>query len=292
MKQNKLNRQIFIEIAGLIVCMQTDNQALAKRLQERYQQFLVAPAVPKLTITIQSAPDTIFVLPQPGEWVIDTALTGSVVTYQSYFEAGEFDLAAGQGWLRLNPKGEIENFLRVVYAWLCVENKALLLHAAGMIRHDDQLGYAFFGHSGAGKTTTTRLSEQIAQILSDDLVIIRVVDAGCHLYGVPFRGVYGDVPRANQSALLKGIFRLNQANHNQAKTLPRAIATAELAASVPFINDQPAAFGHMMDICGMILDNTPVAQLRFKQDPSFWQTIDDYFQNYSKIAPSNRRQGN
>ncbi len=56
----------------------------------------------------------------------------------------------------MRPGGNPENYLRVIYAWRCLEQGALLVHASGVIRRGR--GFVFFGPSGSGKTTSARLS--------------------------------------------------------------------------------------------------------------------------------------
>ena len=271
---------IYINIADLTTCLHTTDEVLASRLRLRYGQFLdESKPTPHLDIKIETVPDALYVEPEPGDWVIDIEYRENTLHYRSYMEQGYVNLETGQGCLQMNPKSYVENFLRVAYAWLCLRHDALLLHASGMIRHSDQLGYVFFGHSGAGKTTTTRLSETTASILSDDLIIIRTNEHGCTLHGVPFRGVYGDPPRANQQAPLKGIFRLNQADEHKLERLPRSIGVAELAGSAPFVNNKPVVIEHLMMVCGTIADKVDLLRLHFKKDNQFWNVIDGYYQN-------------
>ena len=62
----------------------------------------------------------------------------------------------------------LANFLRVTYALLLIRHGGFLFHSAGMIRNG--CGYLFYGHSGSGKTTVSRLSQNHVTLLSDDLV--------------------------------------------------------------------------------------------------------------------------
>jgi hypothetical protein len=54
------------------------------------------------------------------------------------------------------------------------QEKAIELHGCGIVRTDG-VGNLFVGHSGAGKSTTTRLwtSRQDVEVLSDDRIILR-----------------------------------------------------------------------------------------------------------------------
>lgn len=274
-----LNQKILLDIAGFVVALETNDETIARRITARYQQFLGAGAAtaPHFTITIQPAPGALFVPIQPGNWVIESDYDNQHVTYRSYRERGEIDVRSGLGQLEMAPTADIENFLRVAYAWLCIHNNALLLHAGGLLRHVDQCGYVFFGPSGAGKTTSTGLSAARGAVLSDDLVIIRCHNEHCTLHGVPFRGEMADAPRANQQAPLKGIFRLRQDTAHFVKPLPRTVAVAELAAASPFVVGNPHLNDQLITVCHTIARHTPIQELHFKKDDGFWDAIDEYF---------------
>ena len=263
-----------VDLAGMVCALHVHDEALALLLHQRYAAFLNPVATAEITIEIVPRKRPPFIHPQPGDWVIETSFTDDQLRYTSYLERGTVDLAAGRGMLELISPGDAENFLRVVFAWFCLHRHSLLLHASGMIRQG--AGYAFFGHSGSGKTTTTRLSAPFATILSDDLVIIRPCQGVCTLHGVPFRGEFGESPRANQQAPLAGIFRLRQDNDHRIVPLSRSIAAAELGASAPFVNNKPALAGMLMETCHQIVKTTEVHALHFRQDADFWSVIDDY----------------
>ena len=181
----------------------------------------------------------------------------------------------------------MENFLRTLYAWFCVKNDSILLHAAGVIRNGE--GYVFFGPSGAGKTTTTYLAAKQGHILSDDLVIIRKHKGQYHLYGVPFKGELSDAPRSNKHAPLKGIFRLRQDDSHYLEPLSTTTAIAELVASAPFVVRELSLSPDLISVCTDLARSTTVQQLHFKRDDGFWEVIDGYFANVPATASANGR---
>ncbi|MCA9941604.1 MAG: hypothetical protein KC418_23350 [Anaerolineales bacterium] len=268
--------KIILNIADFVVALETIDETVADRIHERYRQFLGTDETPHFTIAIQATPDALFLPIEPGNWVIESDFDNNRITYRSYREQGEVDVRSRMGQLEIAPTADIENFLRVVYAWLCVQNGALLLHAGGLLRHANGLGYVFFGPSGAGKTTTTGLSRHLGTILSDDLVIIRCHDDHCTLHGVPFRGEMDDAPRANQFAPLKSIYRLRQDKKHFAAPLPHAVAVAELAAAAPFVVGNPHLNDHLLRVCDRVARLAPVRELHFSKDTGFWKAIDEY----------------
>jgi hypothetical protein len=163
----------------------------------------------------------------------------------------------------------------------------VLLHAAGVVRNG--FGYVFFGPSGAGKTTTSRIAARSFDVVSDDLVVIRIENGSGTLYGVPFRGEMSDAPRANQKAPLKGIFRLRQDTEHYIEPMSRVTAVASLAASSPFIVRELSLSDLLVDICEVIVRSVPVMALHFKRDDGYWKVIDEHFEDVPKTTSTNSR---
>ena len=67
--------------------------------------------------------------------------------------------------------------------------KGVEVHAAGLIDAQGR-GHLFVGHSGAGKSTMTRLCEKEpdVMILSDDRIILRRKEGMFRMYGTPWHG--------------------------------------------------------------------------------------------------------
>jgi hypothetical protein len=235
----KQEHHILINIADFAVCLVTEEEYVAQRIRSRYHEFLGSTETPLITIELKIIPGAIFIEPEPGQFIIEASYEGDHLTYKSYLERGEVDLIEGRGYLEMSPQASVENLLRAVYAWFCIRNDALLLHSAGVIRDGD--GYVFFGPSGAGKTTTSRLAARTALVVSDDLVIIRCDESGGTLYGVPFKGQVSDAPRANQKAPIKGIFRLRQDTSHYIEPLSPIKAVADLVWLPPRRSSLPNA---------------------------------------------------
>lgn len=282
MRENgQCQHQILINIANFVVALNTNDTEVAQRIQERYHEFLGTDERPQISVTLKIVPGALYIEPKPGPWIIESSYSAERLTYCSYQERGEVDLVSGLGYLEMDPTAHIENFLRTVYAWLCVQNDALLLHSAGVIR--DGFGYVFFGPSGAGKTTTSRLASKTAHVVSDDLVIIQSGENGCTLYGVPFKGELSEAPRANQQAPLRGLFRLRQDTSHYLEPLPHVKAVADLIAASPFIVRERQLSDQLVSVCNKIARYVPVQQLHFKRDDGFWKVIID--EQQSKEIP-------
>jgi hypothetical protein len=115
--------------------------------------------------------------------------------------------------------------------------KAVELHGCGIVR-PDRTGNLFIGHSGAGKSTTTRLwtAREDVEILSDDRIIVRRDRDGSNMrmYGTPW---HGEAMYASPgSAPLARVFILQHGFGNVLTRLSPSQAVAELFARsfVPF----------------------------------------------------------
>jgi len=119
------------------------------------------------------------------------------------------------------------------------QEKAIELHSSGIVGPDG-IGNLFVGHSGAGKSTTTRLwtACEDVEVLSDDRVIVRrdtAENSGrMRMYGTPW---HGEAMYASPgSAPLARIFILEHGQGNVLTRLSPSQAIAELFARsfVPF----------------------------------------------------------
>jgi hypothetical protein len=119
------------------------------------------------------------------------------------------------------------------------QENAIELHGCGIVRQDG-IGNLFVGHSGAGKSTTTRLWSacERVEILSDDRIIVRrhtsKKTVSMRMYGTPW---HGEAAYASPgSASLARIFVLEHGRGNVLTRLSPCQAVAELFARsfVPF----------------------------------------------------------
>jgi len=150
------------------------------------------------------------------------------------------------------------------------QERAIELHGAGIVRADG-VGNLFVGHSGAGKSTTTRLwtEREGVEVLSDDRIIVRrdtlanhSKSTGVRMYGTPWHGEAMYASPA--SAPLARIFVLEHGVGNVLTGLTPSQAVAELFARsfVPFHNHEyvEAALNFLQELA----DTIPVYRYSFE----------------------------
>lgn len=265
---------LIVSIAGLAVSIDTSECAppIRNQMIDHYSAFLVPSAQVIYNICIRTEPGEPFVPFQVGGvWQIYSREHAGRIEFESHLEKGWMNPATGQAELTLRESGDPENFFRVMYAWLALEHGGLLVHSSGVVR--DGRGYAFFGASGDGKTTISRLSLNHT-ILSDDMVIIRKKNGKFHLYGVPFRGNLIEAPRTNASADLHGLFTLVKDHTHRLVPMSTSEGMAHLVACIPFVMAQPGNIQRVLGISSELVTQVPVRTLHFSRDPGFWRVID------------------
>jgi hypothetical protein len=139
------------------------------------------------------------------------------------------------------------------------QENAIELHSCGIVGPDGT-GNLFVGHSGAGKSTTTRLWAALedVEILSDDRIILRRDESGnpsrMRMYGTPW---HGEAAYASPgSAPLARMFILEHGRGNVLTRLSPGQAVAELFARgfVPFHRHEyvDSALTFLQELVGVV----------------------------------------
>jgi hypothetical protein len=139
------------------------------------------------------------------------------------------------------------------------------LHGCGVIAPNGR-GLLLTGHSGAGKSTSSRLwSKQAgARVLSDDRIILRREKGRVWMYGTPWHGDAG-IAEADRWPL-DGIFVLQHGVKNVLRPLSRGTASAELYARsfVPHHSTCAAAFN--LEFFSKVTAHVPCFDFSFVPD--------------------------
>ncbi len=259
-----------LEIAGLSLAVHTYDRRVQRGLAERYRLFPLRHT-PRLTLDIFCV----------GRWrdsaLLDTGMAfwdGRLVfTAPGY--TGYVDVARGQGELALSsvqPVEDADYFLRCAFALLAFEAGGLLLHAAGLVRHDH--AYLFLGHSGSGKTTVARLSSS-ALVLNDDLTLLRPAEGQWWAYATPFGKPSSPPVSVAERAPLRTLLGLVQDREVRLEKPGPALALAEMVGNAPVVSADPGRAQALLARCQQILQAMPYYRLHFLPDDSFWRVLDD-----------------
>ena len=159
------------------------------------------------------------------------------------------------------------------------------LHACGLVRGNGE-SFLFVGHSGAGKSTTTRLWQRQVQVevLSDDRIVVRRaftdalkgVGQECPtqtflMHGTPW---HGEAAFASPGrAPLRRIFLLEHGARNRIEPLSRSAAIGELLARsfTPFY--QPRFVDPVLALLEEMVESLPCYRFQFVPDHSAVERI-------------------
>ena len=123
----------------------------------------------------------------------------------------------------------------LVTNYLAHRGHGVELHGCGLIDAKTG-GHLFLGHSGAGKSTTARLWQQLRgpEILSDDRIILRLHDEELWMYGSPWHGeaAFASPTRAKLERI--HILQHGAENRFSPFSRPRAIAEVFARSFPPF----------------------------------------------------------
>ena len=136
------------------------------------------------------------------------------------------------------------------------------VHACGVLTNDGK-GRLFVGHSGAGKSTTSRLWLDHAgtRILSDDRIILRRQSGQIHMYGTPWHGDAGLAAQAHGA--VDEIFLLEHGSKNEIVPMEKSRAAAELFARTFVPHHSAAGLGNTLRFVEEIACTVPTYLFRF-----------------------------
>lgn len=146
------------------------------------------------------------------------------------------------------------------------------VHGCGLIDRETG-GHLFLGHSGAGKSTSTRLwqSYRDAEILSDDRIILRLHNGELWMYGTPW---HGEAALASSNkAKLNRIFILQHGQENAITALSPSQTVGELfARSFPPFHSA-AGLERTVEFLHAVTKAVPCYEFRFLPDAVAVQTV-------------------
>ena len=196
----------------------------------------------------------------------------SALEFYAYHFAGRIPLDGGEPVLALGEAAEdhliteVENFLRVYAAFLLLREQAFLLHSSAAVVEGEAV--VFFGHSGAGKSTSALLCQEAGHpVLSDDLNILCERGGRWCVQASPFISEIKSV----QPGLfpVRRLFFLYKAKQNGIDSVPRPLQMAYLFSNLVVVNAIPGLHGDIVRVLDRLLPQVPVTALHFKNDKEF-----------------------
>ncbi len=161
---------------------------------------------------------------------------------------------------------QVNTSLMIQYTFATAPLDTLLLHAS-VTRYNGK-GNLFFGVSGTGKSTHSRLWHEYvpeSDLMNDDNPVIRFTPSGeCIVYGSPWSGK--TLCYRNVKAPVNALVRLEQAPANEISRLKPLQAYASVIAAVSTIRWKHEIMDMLVPTVEKVAMNVPCYQLRCRPD--------------------------
>ena len=143
----------------------------------------------------------------------------------------------------------------------------LYLHSSAVVLYGK--AYLFSGFCGAGKSTHTRLWQQVfgpgARVINDDKPALRKIDGVWYAYGTPWCGKDGI--NINERAPVAGVCFMKKADHNAIRRLSQAEAMQKILGQTLRRYESEDKLDQMLGTLDRFLREIPVYELENKPEP-------------------------
>lgn len=272
----------FLRVGGITVALRCEDDTIRCEWPDAVRRFLVGPSIPDVDLTVRRAPAP---LPSGGEVLFDSDAVWRMLRDgagyriecrtpqfgEQPYKVAIFDSTFTRGTILLREDLDLIHPLEYPLDEVMISNvlgrgRGVELHSCGVIDAEGR-GRLFVGVSGAGKTTTARLWEGASsRIVSDDRVIVREQDGAMRMYGTPWHGE-AELALAD-SVPLAGIYLLVQADENALRSVPDAVAVAQMfRCTFPLFHDS-GALQFTLSFLERLASMVPVRELRFRPERS------------------------
>ncbi len=139
------------------------------------------------------------------------------------------------------------------------------------------VGYVFFGRSGIGKTTVAGLVGDRGEVLSDEVVVVRLGADGPELVSTPFWGASiapERIRRVNRRAPLVGIFALAQAETFSLERLSATEAILALLGMQKAMTELLESTQAWLAVAEQMVQQAPVYRLGFRPTAELWPFLE------------------
>jgi hypothetical protein len=172
-----------------------------------------------------------------------------------------------------------DTLLRLLFSQLLILESGFLIHACA-VRYKNR-GYLFPGASGSGKTTLAKKAPY-SDLLSDELVAIRIQNKKVYIISTPFWGEF-QKPGQPISSQLQGIFFLAKNKYDDRKKMLKEIpplqAIRRLLKLTLFFGNQNKDIQKLLWLISRILLKIPFYQIFLKKNTPYQIIMKKVIQN-------------
>jgi hypothetical protein len=263
-----------LDVGGVTFQVALPSEALYDFFQTHYHSFLSdAPARWWVALIIDSS-----LAEQSARWVEHQ---GPITRFGIGPQTGWVDLEARQASVSIPDPAQARAGLSKVMSFICLQElprhyNALFVHGAGIVV--DGAGYIFFGASGRGKSTVSRLAEGVGEVLCDEGVIASLGRDGPELVSTPFWGTGTPAEQISQVEArrvpLRAMYSLAHAPEFALTPLGPAAAVMELLTSEKIATERLASADAWLEMAQRVVAAVPVYRLEFLPTTALWTFLD------------------
>lgn len=167
------------------------------------------------------------------------------------------------------------NFLRWYLSEKLMGLNKYVLHASCVL-DKKQNAHLFLGHSGAGKTTITKLATP-RLVLGDDMNLISFSNKQFFVEAGAIGGQFNSMIGYDKKVPVSACYWLKQAEENKCIILQSLIANQKLLASFANLHWPTlpmAKVEQLMNFSEQVIQSTKFYELNFKNDAAIWEYLD------------------
>lgn len=260
---------LFMSIGGISLLLESDNQSFLSEINDIYSNFIIESSDYSIKLELKFSDYYNEFNNNLDYPEVKLDKNNELISVISNSFHGEFNLNDSKGELRCTHPIDLNNYLRIIYSFILIEESGFLVHASSLIKNNS--GFLFPGKSGAGKTTITRLTSD-SILLSDEVSLVKMVNGEYNVFGTPFWGELA-IAGKNTHIPLKNIFLPKKDKENYIVPI-KSVKTLEcLIPNVLFFLDDDIYNMKLFNICLDFVNSIQADELHFLPDPSFWSVI-------------------
>lgn len=170
-------------------------------------------------------------------------------------------------WTSLSEEHAIYMESGMYFYFFLLAHSGMMLHSSAV--ELDGKAYLFSGNSGMGKSTHTRLWQQVfgerAQVFNDDKPALRCIDGKWYAYGTPWCGKDGI--NQNKKLPLAGICFLQQAQENKIRRLNAKEVLSRVIAQTLFRFKSVGSLDLLLATVDKLVREIPVFEMENRPEP-------------------------
>ena len=258
-----------LDIGGIPILIHSDDPEFITKKRDSYSNFICEESNPSLKIEVElkSFNSDYDGFENP---IVSIDKSKGIYTLKGFRTYGEFNVRNMEGNLMHGSPASLNLFLGFIYSILLLKEPGFLVHAAGLIRNGK--GYIFPGKSEAGKTTIAKLSPD-AELLTDEVALVKKVDGSFQVFGTPFKGQMDKIGQ-NLHIPLKAVYFPQKDKKVFKRSIGSLDALKMMLTTVVFYSEDEEFIEQLFNICVEFVNSVPCHELHFLPEPSFWKVID------------------